>query len=319
MKGDVVRMELTNITELIPRDEICALLHLCGADGRIGADSSDYEIFRNFCHVVPLLVGHPLPCAIQDALQRELGLTLALSPDTCDLLWCACAERLALETRCQPFVLSAPSIVEWRMPNWHIGQTALVLDCASLLHTEADSWNGWETEMRSRLDEFCKKGGSIVRLAPDADACDTVPDLYHVEQALKKREAPSVLTAQLLRFLAAELQKREMTLWLDTDFCDARVVALLSYAQRSVGLPSLIWTGKSSDTFEALRNWQACSHGFQMRFAVRDGITDGELREIARSYPLGRLWKLCDQTDGNGVMTVKIYNNTEENNELKDV
>lgn len=301
-------MELTNITELIPRDEICALLHLCGVEERqIGADCSDYEIFRAFCQSVPLLVGHPLPRSIDDALERELGLPLKLAPDTCDRLWRTCAERLAVEPRSQPLTLTAPLQGEWKTPDWRIGQRALVLGGANLLPTEADSWKAWEIEMRSVLDGFGKTGGSIVRLAPDAKACDTVPDLYHVEQALKKQEASPVLTAQLLRFLAAELQKREMTLWLDADFCGARAVSLLSYAERSVGMPRLIWTCTDRDTFEALCDWQARPHGFEMRFAVKDGISDGELREIARSYPLGRLWKLCDQTDENGMTALQFY------------
>lgn len=299
-------MELTNITELIPRDGMLALLRLCG-DRQIGAACSDYEIFRAFCHAVPLLEGHPLPRSIHEALQRELGFPLKLAPDTCDRWWRACAESLVLNPRSQPLTLKAPVNEEWRPPAWRINQTALVLDGARLLHTEADSWRAWEREMRSALDEFCKAGGSVVRLVPTADACDRVPDLYHVEQALKRKEDNPVLTAQLFRCLAQELQKRDMTLWLDTDSCGARAVSLLAYAERCVGLPRLIWTCTDRDTFEALRDWQSLPHGFEMRFAVKDGISDGELREIARSYPIGRLWKLRHQSYGNGMTTLEFF------------
>lgn len=302
-------MELTNITELIYCDAIGDLLRLCGVDEReISADASDYERFRALCHAVPLLTGHPLPCAIREALRCSLGLDLPLSPETCDDLWIACAERLATETRRRPLTLSDPDRVDWKSPDWHIRQTAWVLDGTQLLDTQTETWDAWEREMRGRMDECCRADGAVVvRFSPDTDACGVIPDRYHVEQALQKRETSPVLTAQIFRFLAAELQRRGMTLWLDTDSCGADAVSLLTYAERCVGLPDMIWTCKTPDAFAALRDWQTRPHPSQIRFAVRDGITDGELREIARAYPLGRLWKLCDPIDGNDATSVQIY------------
>lgn len=301
-------MELTNITELIRNDDTRGLLRLCGVDERrIGEDASDYELFSALCQAVPLLTGHPFPHALEKALQSELGVTPSLSPDNCDRIWRVCADRLYESRRQEPLTLAQTDDTAWTPSAWRVKSRHLVLDGSTLPATRASSWSAWEAEMRTVLDGFCRQGGSIVRLAPDAQTCDEIPNLYRVEQALKARRYAPVLTAQVFRFLASELQKRDMMLWIDTSLCGKDIQKLLVYAESRVGLPSLIWTGTDSNTCRELWRWQACAHGFEIRYAVSDGITDDELHVIARSYPVGRLWKLCEQAHTGDVMTVVVY------------
>ena len=301
-------MELTNITEWIRCDEILGLLRLCGADERqIGTSGSDYEFFSALCRAMPLLTGHPLKTAIEKALQNELGMTQLLSPDTCDAIWRACADKLLEDQRLAQPTLSRADGAEWTSPAWRALKTHLVLDGATLLQTNASSWSEWEAEMRSSLDDFGRRGGSIVRLSPDAAACAEIPNLYRVEQSLKSGEASPMLTAQVLRFLAVELQKRDLWLWIDTAFCGKDALNLLGYAERHVGLPCLIWTGNAPDTCQAFFEWQSCAHAFEIRFAVRDGISDDALRSIAKAYPQGRLWKLGKDTKEGDLIPVTIY------------
>ncbi len=299
-------MELTNITELIRTEEICRLLRLCGIDERqIGADASDYEFFSALCHAVPLLMGHPLPHALDDALQSELGVTLPLSPDFCDTLWKACADRLLSMPRFQPLTLTLSDAPKWMPPKWYATGTHFVLDGSKLLQTKSSSWSEWEAEMQMELDLFCKSGGGVVSLSPDAAACAEAPNLYRVEQLLRKGESAPMLTSQVFRFLVVELQKRNRMLWLDTALCGKQILNLLHYAERTMGLPSLIWTGTGHDTCQALWKWQSCAHDCEIRYAVSDAVTENQLQAIARSYPIGRLWKLS--SDRNDAETLKIY------------
>lgn len=300
-------MELTNITELIRNNETCGLLRLCGADEQqIGANASDYAFFSALCQAVPQLTGHPFPHALAKALQNELGVTLSLSPNHCDRIWKACADRLYESRRCEPLTLAQSDEPEWTPLAWRVKGRHLVLDGSVLLQTKTCSWSAWDAEMRRVLDGFCRQGGSIVRLAPDAAACLEAPNLYRVEQALKEGKSAPVLAAQVLRFLASELQKRDMMLWIDTAPCGKDIQKLLSYAESRVGLPSLLWTGTDANVCRELWHWQSCAHGFEIRYAVCDGITDGALQEIARSYPVGRLWKLCEESHTEDTMTVLI-------------
>ena len=303
-------MTATNITELIWNDAICGVLRLCGANEcELGHSASDYEKFRALCRAVPYLSGHPLPTQLSVILRERLGVVLAPSSKTCDRIWRLCAERLLEFPLPAPIPLPtfSPERVERNPSAWHKLHTLSVLDGACLLSTNADSWLVWETEMRSAWDRSCKARGGAVRFTPDAAACDVIPDPYHVEQALQKGEDSPVLTAQVFRFLAAELQKREMTLWLDTDLCGARILPLLAYAERSVGLPKLIWMCKTRDAFEAICNWQMCPHECEIRFAVGDGITDGELQALAQVYPIGRLWRLSDGRQRGDGTSIEIY------------
>lgn len=302
-------MELSNITELIRTDEICRLLRLCGADERrIGAEASDYEFFSTLCDAVPLLTGHPLLHALENALKNELGVTASISPDTCCILWKTCADRLLQIRRFKPLTIAPFEAPDWTPPMWRVDQTHILLEGASLLPTKACSWSEWEAEMRVTLDVFCKSGGDVVLFAPDAAVCAEVPNLYRVEQSLRHGVHTPMLTAQVFRFLAVELQKRNMILLIDTKLCGEGVLNLLNYAERSVGLPRLIWMGADRDTCQALWAWQSCPHGFEIRYAVNKAITDRELQAIAHTYPIGRLWKLsCEPADVENTATVTIY------------
>lgn len=294
-------MTATNITELIWNNDICGTLRLCGIDAReIDASVSDYEKFRALCRAMPMLRGHRLPMQIGQLLRDRFDLSLMPSPETCDRLWLLCADKLAEHSFCKPLVL--PPIrsesMKWNSPMWYPLYTVSVFDASLFLHTKAESWYAWETEMQERLDDFLQDGRYAVLFKPTADMCEKFPDIYHVDQALKKRDDPPLLMAQLFRFLSVELSKRNATLLLDADRCGKGILSFLTRIEQRVGLPQMVWMSEELPTRDALIAWQACARSAEIRYAVRASVTDDALREIAARYPLGRLWMLAENGTG---------------------
>ncbi len=88
----------SNITELWLYSDpfIWQAMRSCGADEKyITGDGSDYEKFREYCRIMPLLVGNPLYIWSHIELYRLFGCELIINEDSCDDIWELTSDRLA--------------------------------------------------------------------------------------------------------------------------------------------------------------------------------------------------------------------------------
>ena len=68
----------------------------CGVDEKyITGEGSDYEKFRAYCGVMPLLAGNPLYHWSHMELRQYFDCDLILCPENCDAIWKLTAARLA--------------------------------------------------------------------------------------------------------------------------------------------------------------------------------------------------------------------------------
>ena len=89
--------KFSNITELwLYADHYkWRAMRSCGVDEKyITGDGSDYEKFREFCRIVPLLIGNPIYHWSHLELKRYFGIELIINAENCDKIWCMTAEKL---------------------------------------------------------------------------------------------------------------------------------------------------------------------------------------------------------------------------------
>lgn len=89
--------KFSNITELwLYADHYkWRAMRSCGVDEKyITGDGSDYEKFREFCRIMPLLIGNPIYHWSHLELKRYFGIELIINAENCDKIWCMTAEKL---------------------------------------------------------------------------------------------------------------------------------------------------------------------------------------------------------------------------------
>ena len=109
------------------------------------------------------------------------------------------------------------------------------------------------------------------------------PHPYRVGQALQRRErdvrARSLLTAQLLRILCEELTKRNGNLHLLVGSgAGEDAVALLSYLEKSVGLPHTTWSTADAEVRERLLAYSKQQHRMPLLPVLRARMLIGRGR-----------------------------------------
>ena len=293
---------ITNPAELLRSPEVYRLLRLCGLPSReCSAESSDYELFRSLCRALPLLTGHPVREDLC-ALWRELFPNIPLpSPEACDEIWrtasahlLACgmtADHLLKTASCA--CLASGSTLD-RLPS---GVTPM-LDGGDLLHTQANTLADWQREIACAVEKTHKRGGDTVRVCLPRHYHFEAPDRYHVEQALQRGRSTSqqkaLLLSQLVRELCGICRAASMRLLVEVD-CDAReAAALLEYAERTVGLPTLFW-GSHPKNADAMLDFQARERASETAWCWRTRELPSrqellaELDAAAARYPSGRL------------------------------
>lgn len=92
-----VNEKFSNITELwLYADHYkWRAMRSCGVDEKyITGDGSDYEKFREYCRIMPLLIGNPLYHWSHLELRRYFDCDLIINLNNCDKIWELTAERL---------------------------------------------------------------------------------------------------------------------------------------------------------------------------------------------------------------------------------
>lgn len=296
-----------NITELIGREEMRLVLRLCGTgEDECGETASDYEMFRAFCRVTPLLSGHLLLARARAILREGFGITETPSCCTCDAIWRETADLL----------LQAPRAADsFEGLLWEEGNPALLSEnrvslssafpATLLVRTRAGSFDSWMREIESVLCDAAARGCKSIFFGLPEPYTDRRPDVYHVDQALHKprREKPDLdlLHAQLMRVVAQLSQGLGLRMILRVECGAEDAVAVLGRVEREVGLPSLIWTTAREDVRDALVKWSAEEHGGEIFAALTESDFPSEearsaiVSAWATEYPVGRLLLLTKE------------------------
>ncbi|MBE6684522.1 MAG: glucuronate isomerase [Ruminococcaceae bacterium] len=90
--------EITNITELwlYGDPKKWELMRVCGVNERfITGNASDFEKFREFCRIMPMLIGNPQYIACHFELQRFFDCELTINSDNCETIWKETSYKLA--------------------------------------------------------------------------------------------------------------------------------------------------------------------------------------------------------------------------------
>ena len=299
------KQPITNPMDLIARAPLRALLQACqNTESALPSGASDYELFRALCVASPMLWGHPLPKRLAFLLKNGFGISSPLSVDGCDAVWKACTENLcehpttAWDLSCR--LLSSSSLRCLLSPTDLSEDLPVnaepVLDGAALCNTSASTWEAWKDEMEETLSRFADVGCRSAFYQLPKQYVDAEPNVYTVGQVLSQQKTgESLLQAQAFRFLSKACAERGWHLVLRVNCRAEDALALLTRTERTVGLPTLVWSTASAETRDALLDFTLQAH----QKAVRCGIclsnypSDDELSlaisAYAARYPFGGL------------------------------
>ena len=289
-----------NATELLWSDEWERLLRLCGIPEReIDGRASDYERFAALCRAFPLLDGHPMQFYLKSFLGAYFPTLPMPSSDTCVELWREIADKL-LQKPCKPTdFLPSREPISCLMSTLEVPElppSLLPMLNADLFLKDGGTYRAWRERIGTVIQQFCQNGARAVRITLARTFAFVQPDLYHVELALKKPSSAEkdILTWQLFRELCEVCQSLSMTLLVEIHCQPQEAVALLRYAQKNVGLPTVNWSADPAAAREILA-FQAEARGVCMNWCLRSGeyLTEDALasaiKVAASCYPAGRL------------------------------
>lgn len=291
---------VSNATELLWSDEWERLLRLCGIPEReIDERASDYERFAALCKAFSLLDGHPMQLYLKSFLKTYFPSLPMPSPDTCEQLWQGIADEL-LQKTCKPTDFLPTEPIFFLMPTLDVdvlpSPLLPMLNADLFLKTDARTYSEWRDWIHTTARRFHQAGARAARVTLGRAFAFVWPDLYHVEQALKKPSSleDDLLICQLFRELCEVCEALSMELLLEVDCQPQAAIALLRYAQKSVGLPAINWSADGVSAREIL-TFQSEVRGVYMNWCLRssDCLTEDMLvmaiKKAASCYPAGRL------------------------------
>ncbi len=291
---------VSNATELLWSDEWECLLRLCGIPEReIDERASDYERFVALCKAFSLLDGHPMQLYLKSFLKTYFPLLPMPSLDTCEQLWQRIADEL-LQKACKPTDFLPAEPISCLMSTLDVdalpSSLLPMLDADLFLKADARTYSEWRDWIHTTVKSFHQEGARAARITLGRAFTFARPDLYHVEQALKKPSSAGdeLLICQLFRELCEVCRALSMELLLEVNCQPQSVIALLRYAQKSVGLPIINWSADGVSVLEIL-TFQSEARGVCMNWCLRssDCLTEDALvtaiKKAASCYPAGRL------------------------------
>lgn len=295
------KTSLSNLTEAIRSEEMNALLRLCDVAEK-DIHGSDYVYFSSVCKVFAHFVGHPLHDHIAALLKERFSLSENLSSDNCPEIWRQTADML-FESPLKALDLLPREECAWLCDGVTLpalpSNVTPVLNAALLLETGKNDLAAWQAEILEVITDFSQKGCHTVLLTLPYDFAFVMPDVYHVGQALTKRNRScvtrSLLLAQLTRFLCEKLLKTDMRLHLRVECRGGEAVALLSYVESCVGLPFFAWSAPDSRDWDALLAFVSRPMRAESRMCLwTSDIPEKEaaislLRLAASRYPMRRI------------------------------
>ena len=252
----------SNITEMISDREFHALLRLCGIN-TVGM--SDYDHFKSFCKIAPMLRGHSIPNKIASFLKQCFDIETPCTPQTCDSIWKTVSNKLfesptngwdCLKKLNQNFCAQLLIKPEQLIKIDEIPPEIDPVLCGNLfINTATRDWKSWEAEMEQATNALWAKGGRCLYFKITDQLAYEIPSVYHVEQALHihSTEQTALLLTQALRQLCLVCRQKEMTLYLDIEsIAKKQVILLLERLYKSVGLPHTVFFTRDLTTLEAM-------------------------------------------------------------------
>ncbi len=288
-------------TELIRTDDADALLRFLQEDPTVPF-RSHYDFFAALCRAIPKLAGHPYPQVCAYLLKACLQIDLPLCEENTEELWRLASRRLFdAPKRLWEHISSAfecPSVAVLieasRAPSGlPVGMQPVLL--GNTLPTDGTDWASLRIRLCECLDRFVAAGCTTVYFELCEAMCSVIPDLYHVNQALRaanRTEKEQVLlSCQIFRFLCEECQMRELRMHLR--LCE-HAEELLQVMDRQVGLPHILWSSESTDLRNKWLKDTVNRPQARMQYALlsKDYPSQGELSEalqaLAARYPIGK-------------------------------
>ena len=289
-------MQKTNIAELMLNDDVNKLLTLCrGRQQDNGAYTSDYDAFVRFCRCLPLFYGHPIQASAQRYLRSVFDVDLSIIPQNAEKIWQLTAETLLTATDAVPPFLIAEESTTLSVPPLSAGVEYTSFPASFLIQTNANTWRTWQAEMRTNLDQMLAQNPErLIRFDLNECACLQRPTLYHVEQALQKKDRTekdsALLLAQVLRFACAYAQERGAGLLICSD--TPHVAKLLTYCHKEVGLTCALCVTCDEPTQDVLIELiQSTAAPICLGLDYHDFSSHCNFEEatvsLAKKYPLG--------------------------------
>lgn len=296
----------SNLTSLWQTPQMRDLLALWSmTDGKNESLTSDYERFRALCRMMPYLDGHPVKRYCETLLQTCFSCTLPPDAAHCDAIWQETAHELLMHPRTvgdllsksgsKRYLLWTDDALPKALPNGLVPE----LMAERLYATSAISLGAWEEELAALADCFARYGSNRIFFEFPNSFEFVSPDPYHVNLALAKEHQTAadhnLLTSQLFRMICALCIARGWGVHLQVGDCAEAAVALLTYAEKSVGLPELYWSTVSSVTRDTLLAFGYATHQNAVLPLLRlcDYPSDVELQTAlsayAARYPIGML------------------------------
>jgi len=292
-------MHATNLTELIRTDALDGLLRLCGTEERVLTHGSDYDFFLAVCRALPLLCGHPFPKSLHCFLSEQFAITQPITPDSTAVIWRAVADELLLCPTAFPVSIKPQPPEEWTLPQLNVQKEVSIWGADDLVNVAADSMQAWESELRTRFD--ARDGASRILLTLSERAAEQKPNPYRVRLSLQAKPRTSedlaLLRAQAVRFFCLAAKRHGEPLILRVGEDCRNPVGFLEWLEETAGLPSLL-VAASKKAFPPLLAFASRAHSLPICLAIdrarypSRAAFEADVRELAESYPLGRLWVL---------------------------
>ena len=262
------------------------------AMGKQNVAPSDYDRLFLLCEMMSAPDGNPLKKSCERILREYLGIALPLNPTYCDAIWRESAEKLLLNP-ISPLMLSS---------NVAVLDVREICSAETLLEIDETELAAWQETLSARMEQKNGEGFRRVLLRIPSGYSFAEPDPYHVGLALKQKgcaEWRGMLIAQGVRMLCRACVTYGWSLQIELGAHAEEAVDLLSYAERTVGLPVLVWSTPYADTRDAMLAFGYQPHGRPVLPLIRlaDHPTNGELRNAIESYaarvPMGVLCFAC--------------------------
>lgn len=246
----------SNITELWIRSDRRRrhAMRACGCEEKyITGDASDYDKFREYCRVMPKLVGSPVYFLSHLELQKHFDCRLAVCPQNCERIWNVTAERLsyggmrvkdllkrsnvkALCVELDPCDEPAPfELIPVFSPDRGLcverkGIKKYIERLGEHSGVKITALADLERAYTALLDDFVSAGCRVAHHSADVLSNPHFPDPYHADLILKKALASDgaditpdeagLFKCQMLRFLGIEYKKRGIVMRLCPDRAD---------------------------------------------------------------------------------------------------
>lgn len=247
---------MRTVVDVLGADALREAACLCGCwSPQQDAASSRYELFAAFCRCAPMLTGTRVLLRSQWLLRQLLQIELPLSEEACDSIWRQAAERLQTEPlQWNSFFLreKAPMICCDAAALQKVAKIGTpVLDGNSLLPSAPTTLHDWQAQMTKTAEAFAACGCCGVAVDLPVEDVLKKTDVYHAEEALKKRkrgrDEECCLLFQLMRMLCTICRERGWFLFFQTNGCGRQARSLLEHLERNVGLPQMVWFARKTD------------------------------------------------------------------------